>query len=34
MIDALEETDDVQNVYANFDIAEDGLAPADCGMSR
>jgi transcriptional/translational regulatory protein YebC/TACO1 len=25
MIDALEELDDVQNVYANFDIAEDVL---------
>jgi transcriptional/translational regulatory protein YebC/TACO1 len=23
MIDALEESDDMQNVYANFDIAED-----------
>jgi transcriptional/translational regulatory protein YebC/TACO1 len=25
MIDALEESDDMQNVYANFDIAEDVL---------
>ena len=25
MIDALEESDDVQQVYANFDVAEDVL---------
>jgi len=25
MIDALEESDDMQNVHANFDIAEDVL---------
>ena len=29
LIDKLEDNDDVQNVYANFDIADDELASLD-----
>jgi transcriptional/translational regulatory protein YebC/TACO1 len=28
MVDALEDHDDVQNVYANFDIPEEAMATA------
>jgi transcriptional/translational regulatory protein YebC/TACO1 len=29
LIDALEDCDDVQNVYANFDVSDDVLATLD-----
>jgi transcriptional/translational regulatory protein YebC/TACO1 len=29
LIDALEDSDDVQNVYANFDVSDDVLAKLD-----
>jgi YebC/PmpR family DNA-binding regulatory protein len=31
LIDALEDSDDVQNVYANFDVPDDVMAEADAG---
>ena len=29
LIDALEDSDDVQNVYANFDVSDDVMAAVD-----
>jgi transcriptional/translational regulatory protein YebC/TACO1 len=29
LIDALEDSDDVQNVYANFDVSDDIMAEVD-----
>jgi transcriptional/translational regulatory protein YebC/TACO1 len=29
LIDAIEDSDDVQNVYANFDVSDDVLAAVD-----
>ena len=34
LVDALEDSDDVQNVYANFDVSDDVLEAVDAELSR